>query len=269
MPFLVDLLILQSKAELGADDLILERLSPSKMHPKILVKISLVFLAIASLCSQAQAGYISSTSFQDGTKEAFGQDGSASRIGTFDFGPAATGYILARVRLWVQLPLNATGTSAPLIYFVKKGESSFNAALVNGNTVRTDIRISADGYQSGLGVLEKQTGFESLTQAQGAGIASLIRSDADHQVEVWLVSDKFNAITVPRFIQLISITPEGDIITTQQRLTSTIDMVIPEPSSILAFCLIPLIAYPSSKRRKTSIHFTSRRLTSRRSSPKC
>ncbi|MBM3966191.1 MAG: hypothetical protein FJ308_14175, partial [Planctomycetes bacterium] len=70
-----------------------------------------IFIA-STLGSSSVAAVISSTVNQDGYKT-FAGAGAASKVGTFQMGPAATSYTQARFRTWIELPANAFGVNAP------------------------------------------------------------------------------------------------------------------------------------------------------------
>ena len=209
--------------------------------------LRLATLLILFLCQQStvgfvHAGFISSTVDQDGMKRLdYNMDlGSASKIGIFDFGFGANAspenlmFIKARIRLWVQLPDNAIGDLAPEIVFAKAGTTNLNHALIVGDAVKTDIRISFNLFPSGDGVVEKTTGFENLTSQQRLALSSIITKDPSSRVEAWLVSDTFKAITVPAFGEFLDFV-DGFPVVTFKRFTATLDLVVPEPSSNIIF----------------------------------
>ena len=207
------------------------------------IKIAVVLgilVASTTLVPVAQAGIATSTVDQNGTKIGFNaNNGSASKIGTFDFnfpsGLAGLGFTEARIRLSVQLPPEAFGDLAPQIVFAKLGETNLDQALITGDAIRTDIRISYNLFPSGLGIVEKQTDFVNLTSAQNLALSAILASDPSHRLDAWLVSDTLTAITVPasgEFLDLSGPFPIAVI----TRYNSTLDLkFVPEPSTSIAF----------------------------------
>ena len=207
------------------------------------IKIAVVLgilVASTTLVPVAQAGIATSTVDQNGTKIGFNaNNGSASKIGTFDFnfpsGLAGLGFTEARIRLSVQLPPEAFGDLAPQIVFAKLGETNLDQALITGDAIRTDIRISYNLFPSGLGIVEKQTDFINLTGAQNLALSAILASDPSYRLDAWLVSDTLTAITVPasgEFLDLSGPFPIAVI----TRYNSTLDLkFVPEPSTSIAF----------------------------------
>jgi hypothetical protein len=192
------------------------------------------------------AGMATSTVDQDGTKTGFNMGaGSASKIGVFDFnfhsGLAGIEFIQARIRLSVQLPPEAIGDLAPQIVFAKVGTINLAQALITGDAIRTDIRISYNLFPSGTGVVEKTTDFEDLTRQQGLALSSILANDPSYRLEAWLASDSLTAITVPASGEYLDSTGQFPIVVFQ-RFDSTLDLVfVPEPSSGLAFAGLGLL----------------------------
>ena len=198
------------------------------------------FLASTLLIPSASAGVATSTVDQIGTKIGFNaNNGSASKIGTFDFnfpnGLAGLDFIEARIRLSVQLPPEAFGVLAPQIVFAKLGQTNLDQALIAGHAIRTDVRISYNLFPSGLGVVEKQTDFVKLTSAQNLALSSILASDPSHRVDAWLVSDTLTAITVPASGEFLDLSGPFPIVVVT-RYDSTLDLkFVPEPSTSIAF----------------------------------
>jgi hypothetical protein len=199
-----------------------------------------ILVASTTLIPDVQAGLATSTVDQNGTKIGFnGNIGSASKIGTFDFnfpnGLAGLDFIQARIRLSVQLPPEAFGDLAPQIVFAKLGATNLDQALISGDAIRTDIRISYNLFPSGIGVVEKQTDFENLTGAQNLALTAILASDPDYRVDAWLVSDTLRAITVPASGEFLDLS--GDFpISVMTRYDTTLDLKpVPEPSTSIAF----------------------------------
>ena len=206
---------------------------------KIVVVLG-ILVASTTLIPVAQAGIATSTVDQNGTKiGSNANNGSASKIGTFDFnfpsGLAGLGFTEARIRLSVQLPPEAFGDLAPQIVFAKLGETNLDQALITGDAIRTDIRISYNLFPSGLGIVEKQTDFINLTVAQNLALSAILASDPSYRLDAWLVSDTLTAITVPasgEFLDLSGPFPIAVI----TRYNSTLDLkFVPEPSTSIAF----------------------------------
>ena len=188
----------------------------------------------------AQAGIATSTVEQNGTKIGFnGNIGSASKIGTFDFnfpgGLADLSFSEARIRLSVQLPPEAIGDLAPQIVFAKLGATNLDQALIAGDAIRTDIRISYNLFPSGIGIVEKQTDFINLTGAQNLALSAILASDPSYRVDAWLVSDSLTAITVPASGEFLDLS--GDFpIAVIRRYDTTLDLkFVPEPSTSIVF----------------------------------
>lgn len=187
-----------------------------------------------------RAGIATSTVDQNGTKIDFNADnGSASKIGTFDFnfpsGLDGLYFIEARIRLSVQLPPEAIGDLAPEIVFAKLGQTDLDQALIAGDAIRTDIRISYNLFPSGLGIVEKQTDFISLTNLQSLALSSILASDTSYRLDAWLVSDTLTAITVPASGEFLDLTGEFPIAVIT-RYDATLDLkFVPEPSTSIVF----------------------------------
>jgi len=193
----------------------------------------------------AQAGMATSTVEQNGTKIGFnGNIGSASKIGTFDFnfpgGLADLSFIEARIRLSVQLPPEAIGDLAPQIVFAKLGATNLDQALIAGDAIRTDIRISYNLFPSGIGIVEKQTDFKNLTGSQNLALSAILASDPSYRVDAWLVSDSLTAITVPASGEFLDFSG-GFPIAVFRRNDTTLDLkFVPEPSTSIAFAGLSL-----------------------------
>jgi hypothetical protein len=187
-----------------------------------------------------RGGMLTSTVDQNGTKIGFnGNIGSASKIGTFDFnlpsGLAGLEFIQARIRLSVQLPTEAIGDLAPQIVFAKLGATNLDQALIAGDAIRTDIRISYNLFPSGVGIVEKQTDFENLTGAQNLALSAILASDPNQRVDAWLVSDTLTAITVPSSGEFLDFSG-GFPISIVRRYDTTLDLkFVPEPSTSIVF----------------------------------
>lgn len=205
-----------------------------------LAAILSVFIGSAWNDEATNAGMATSTIDQDGTKIGFNMNrGSASKIGVFDFnfpsGLAEVDFLQARIRLSVQLPPEAIGDLAPQIVFAKVGTTNLDQALITGDAIRTDIRISYNLFPSGSGVVEKQTDLVNLSREQNLALSAILTYDPSSRVEAWLASDSLTAITVPASGQYLDLTGPFPIVF-HQRFDSTLDLVfVPEPSSGLAF----------------------------------
>jgi len=199
-----------------------------------------ILIASTAWISVGQAGIATSTVDQDGTKIGFnGNLGSASKIGTFDFnfpgGLAGLDFLQARIRLSVQLPPEAVGDLAPQIVFAKLGATNLDQALITGDAIRTDIRISYNLFPSGVGIVEKQTDFENLTGAQNLALSAILASDPNQRVDAWLVSDTLTAITVPASGEFLDFSG-GFPISIVRRYDTTLDLkFVPEPSTSIVF----------------------------------
>ena len=206
---------------------------------KIAVLLS-ILIASTLLIPGARAGIATSTVDQNGTKIGFNSNnGSASKIGTFDFnfpnGLGGLDFIEARIRLSVQLPPEAIGDLAPQIVFAKLGETNLDQALITGDAIRTDIRISYNLFPSGLGIVEKQTDFVNLTNAQNLALSAILASDPSSRLDAWLVSDTLTAITVPAFGEYVDLSGPFPIVVIT-RYDSTLDLkFVPEPSTSIVF----------------------------------
>jgi hypothetical protein len=206
---------------------------------KIAVLLS-ILIASTVMIPGARAGIATSTVDQNGTKIGFNSNnGSASKIGTFDFNfPSGLGgldFIEARIRLSVQLPPEAIGDLAPQIVFAKLGETNLDQALITGDAIRTDIRISYNLFPSGLGIVEKKTDFVNLTNAQNLALSAILASDPSSRLDAWLVSDTLTAITVPAFGEYVDLSGPFPIVVIT-RYDSTLDLkFVPEPSTSIAF----------------------------------
>jgi hypothetical protein len=199
-----------------------------------------ILIASTSWISVGQAGIATSTVDQDGTKIGFnGNLGSASKIGTFDFnfpgGLAGLNFTEARIRLSVQLPPEAIGDLAPQIVFAKLGATNLDQALITGDAIRTDIRISYNLFPSGIGIVEKQTDFEDLTRVQNLALSAILASDPSYRLDVWLVSDTLTAITVPASGEFLDTSGEFPV-SVIRRYDTTLDLkFVPEPSTSIVF----------------------------------
>jgi hypothetical protein len=199
-----------------------------------------ILIASTAWISVGQAGIATSTVDQDGTKIGFnGNLGSASKIGTFDFnfpnGIAGLDFLQARIRLSVQLPPEAVGDLAPQIVFAKLGATNLDQALITGDAIRTDIRISYNLFPSGIGIVEKQTDFEDLTRVQDLALSAILASDPNYRVDAWLVSDTLTAITVPASGEFLDTSGEFPV-SVIRRYDTTLDLkFVPEPSTSIAF----------------------------------
>lgn len=199
-----------------------------------------ILIASTAWISVGQAGIATSTVDQDGTKIGFnGNLGSASKIGTFDFnfpgGLAGLNFTEARIRLSVQLPPEAIGDLAPQIVFAKLGATNLDQALITGDAIRTDIRISYNLFPSGIGIVEKQTDFEDLTRVQDLALSAILASDPNYRVDAWLVSDTLTAITVPALGEFLDTSGEFPV-SVIRRYDTTLDLkFVPEPSTSIAF----------------------------------
>jgi hypothetical protein len=204
-----------------------------------------ILLASTTLIPDAQAGIATSTVEQNGTKIGFnGNVGSASKIGTFDFnfpsGLSGVTFTQARIRLSVQLPPEAFGDLAPRIVFAKLGATNLDQALIAGDAIRTDIRISYNLFPSGIGIVEKQTDFQNLTHAQNLALSAILASDPNYRVDAWLVSDTLTAITVPAFGEFLDLSGPFPIAVIR-RYDSTLDLnFVPEPSTSIVFAGVSL-----------------------------
>jgi hypothetical protein len=199
-----------------------------------------IFIASTTWISVVQAGIATSTVDQDGTKIGFnGNMGSASKIGTFDFnfpsGLEGLSFTEARIRLSVQLPPEAIGDLAPQIVFAKLGATNLDQALIAGDAIRTDIRISYNLFPSAIGIVEKQTDFENLTGAQNLALSAILASDPNYRLDAWLVSDTLTAITVPASGEFLDTSGEFPIAVVR-RYDTTLDLkYVPEPSTSIVF----------------------------------
>lgn len=170
--------------------------------------------------------------------------GSASRIATFDFNRNDLDYIYfiqARIQLWVQLPPEAIGDLAPYLVFSKVIQNAsgngplLDAALIAGDAIKTDIRISFDLFPSGLGIVEKQIDFKDLTNAQSLALTKILTEDPQQRVDVWLASDTLKAITVPSSASYLDFS-NGFPFVVATDFNSTLELrFIPEPSSMTIF----------------------------------
>jgi len=199
-----------------------------------------MLVASITVVPDAQAGMATSTVDQNGTKIGFhGNQGSASKIGTFDFnfpnGLAGLDFLQARIRLSVQLPPEAVGDLAPQIVFAKLGATNLDQALITGDAIRTDIRISYNLFPSGIGIVEKQTDFEDLTRVQNLALSAILASDPSYRLDVWLVSDTLTAITVPASGEFLDTSGEFPV-SVIRRYDTTLDLkFVPEPSTSIVF----------------------------------
>jgi hypothetical protein len=206
---------------------------------KIAAVLSTLIASIL-LIPDTRAGMATSTVEQNGTKIGFNAArGSASKIGTFDFnfpdGLTGLDFLQARIRLSVQLPPEAFGVLAPQIVFAKLGATNLDQALIAGDAIRTDIRISYNLFPSGLGIVEKQTDFENLTRAQSLALSAILASDPNQRIDAWLVSDTLTAITVPASGEFLDFSG-GFPISIVRRFDTTLDLkFVPEPSTSIVF----------------------------------
>jgi len=165
-------------------------------------------------------------------------------------------FIKARIRLWVQLPEEAIGDLAPIIVFAKVGTTNLEQALITGDAVRTDIRISYNLIESGPGVVEKQTKFENLTQQQDLALSAILASDPGYRLEAWLVSDTLTAITVPASGEYLDFS-NGFPTIVIRNFDSTLDLAyVPEPSANLIFGSLGLLLISwnrTCRRHKTTL----------------
>jgi hypothetical protein len=199
-----------------------------------------ILIATTLLVPMASAGIVTSTVDQNGTKIGFNlNNGSASKIGTFDFnlpiGIDSLNFQEARIRLSVQLPPEAFGALSPRIVFAKLGQTNLDQALITGDAIRTDIRISYNLFPSGIGIVEKQTDFVRLTRVQSLALSAILASDPSNRLDAWLVSDTLTAITVPALSEFLDLTGPFPIAIVT-RYDSTLDLkFVPEPSTCIAF----------------------------------
>ncbi|MFM8214223.1 MAG: hypothetical protein ACKN82_06230, partial [Pirellula sp.] len=187
--------------------------------------------------------------------------GSASRIATFDFNINDLDsiiFIQARIKFWVQLPPEAIGDLAPQLVFSKVIENNppdfphLDAALIAGDAVKTDIRISFDLFPTGLGIVEKQIDFKDLTEEQSLGLSKILSQDPQQRVDVWLASDTLKAITVPSSASYLDFS-NGFPILVATDFNSTLELkFVPEPSSMAIFGIgFSLILHRSWRRFST------------------
>ncbi len=201
--------------------------------------------------NQLNGGVVySSTVLQDGQKIAYSgnltnenlssgpRPGSASRIGTFDFSipnPQNLEFIRARIQFWVQLPPEAIGDLAPQLVFSRflpQDQPDLDAALISGDAIKTDIRISYNLFPSGSGIVEKRIDFQNLTSDQNNMLSEILSQDPQQRVDVWLASDTLTAITVPKNVMYYAAPVGGFPTLTVRNFTSTLDLeAIPEPST--------------------------------------
>jgi len=225
--------------------------------------------------SQCHAGIAISTVQQDGLKIDYNGNltsadqlptasypGSASRIATFDFdfvNVDGIDFLQARIRLWVQLPPEAIGDLAPYLVFSKFNQNAsedfpyLDAALIAGDAIKTDIRISFDLFPSGLGIVEKQIDFQNLTREQNLGLSKILSEDPQQRVDVWLASDTLKAITVPSTASYLDFS-NGFPILVATDFKSTLELkFVPEPSSMAIFGIgFSIILHRSWRRISTS-----------------
>jgi hypothetical protein len=115
------------------------------------------------------------------------------------------------------------------------GETNLDQALITGDAIRTDIRISYNLFPSGLGIVEKQTDFENLTRAQSLALSAILASDPNQRLDAWLVSDTLTAITVPASGEFLDFSG-GFPISIVRRYDTTLDLkFVPEPSTSIVF----------------------------------
>jgi hypothetical protein len=176
-------------------------MNPIRFATVIAVLIGTLFHWGKDDLGQSHAGMVLSTVQQDGLKVDYNgnltsldqlpnasRPGSASRIGTFDFEFVDLPnlyFIRARIRLFVQLPPDAVSDFAPQLVFSKvlPGASpDLDAALITGDAVKTDIKISFDLFPSGLGIVEKEIDFQDLTKEQSLKLSSILSNDPQQRV---------------------------------------------------------------------------------------
>lgn len=223
-----------------------------------------IAVLIGTLCQwgqanlgQSYAGIALSTVQQDGLKIDYNGNltsaeqlpnasfpGSASRIGTFDFNLSNLDgiyFLQARIQFWVQLPPEAIGNLAPYLVFSKVNQNAsdgfphLDAALIAGDAIKTDIRISFDLFPAGLGIVDKQIDFRDLTEEQSLGLSKILSEDPQQRVDVWLASDTIKAITVPSSASYLDFS-NGFPILVASDFNSTLELkFVPEPSSMAIF----------------------------------
>lgn len=223
-----------------------------------------IAVLIGTLCQwgqanlgQSYAGIALSTVQQDGLKIDYNGNltsaeqlpnasfpGSASRIGTFDFNLSNLDgiyFLQARIQFWVQLPPEAIGNLAPYLVFSKVNQNAsedfphLDAALIAGDAIKTDIRISFDLFPAGLGIVDKQIDFRDLTEEQSLGLSKILSEDPQQRVDVWLASDTLKAITVPSSASYLDFS-NGFPILVATDFNSTLELkFVPEPSSMAIF----------------------------------
>lgn len=223
-----------------------------------------IAVLIGTLCQwgqanlgQSYAGVALSTVQQDGLKIDYNGNltsaeqlpnasfpGSASRIGTFDFNLRNLDgiyFLQARIQFWVQLPPEAIGNLAPYLVFSKVNQNAsegfphLDAALIAGDAIKTDIRISFDLFPAGLGIVDKQIDFRDLTEEQSLGLSKILSEDPQQRVDVWLASDTLKAITVPSSASYLDFS-NGFPILVATDFNSTLELkFVPEPSSMAIF----------------------------------
>ena len=223
-----------------------------------------IAVLIGTLCQwgqanlgQSYAGIALSTVQQDGLKIDYNGNltsaeqlpnasfpGSASRIGTFDFNLSNLDgiyFLQARIQFWVQLPPEAIGNLAPYLVFSKVNQNAsegfphLDAALIAGDAIKTDIRISFDLFPAGLGIVDKHIDFRDLTEEQSLGLSKILSEDPQQRVDVWLASDTLKAITVPSSASYLDFS-NGFPILVASDFNSTLELkFVPEPSSMAIF----------------------------------
>ncbi|MFN6138201.1 MAG: hypothetical protein ACK480_06805 [Planctomycetota bacterium] len=223
-----------------------------------------IAVLIGTLCQwgqanlgQSYAGIALSTVQQDGLKIDYNGNltsaeqlpnasfpGSASRIGTFDFNLSNLDgiyFLQARIQFWVQLPPEAIGNLAPYLVFSKVNQNAsdgfphLDAALIAGDAIKTDIRISFDLFPAGLGIVDKQIDFIDWTEEQSLGLSKILSEDPQQRVDVWLASDTLKAITVPSSASYLDFS-NGFPILVASDFNSTLELkFVPEPSSMAIF----------------------------------
>jgi hypothetical protein len=251
-------------------------MNPIRFATVIAVLIGTLFHWGKDDLGQSHAGMVLSTVQQDGLKVDYNgnltsldqlpnasRPGSASRIGTFDFEFVDLPnlyFIRARIRLFVQLPPDAVSDFAPQLVFSKvlPGASpDLDAALITGDAVKTDIKISFDLFPSGLGIVEKEIDFQDLTKEQSLKLSSILSNDPQQRVDVWLASDTIKAITVPSSGSYLDFS-NGIPTLVVRDFTSTLELeFIPEPSMSAIFgigctVLIQRAWVKVRRRKKTS-----------------
>lgn len=188
---------------------------------------------VAVLGSSSDAAVISSTVNQDGYKT-FAGSGAASKVGTFQFGPAAPSYTQARLRTWIELPANAFGPAAPKLVLAAYNASFPEFSLIFGPTVSTSLKIESQVPPT-FGVDERQTGWVSLTPTEGTTLASIIANDSQGRIDAWLVSPTIQDFANPDSFEYWYFDSNFNIIFETIVFTATLELeAVPEPTSAIA-----------------------------------